>query len=116
MLWPAYCKRHNSVWFVHQTCQIIGASCSHHIISQWPLWGYALQIRAICDYGITESEMKRYMDAMLKEMRHEPQVDIYRSQHVGGLIANCRRTCRRVCKRMTRCPQKFFTRQRCSLC
>eukprot|EP00438_Fugacium_kawagutii_P010917 Skav211528 [mRNA] locus=scaffold352:313669:318760:- [translate_table: standard] len=23
-------------------------------------------IRAICDYGITESEMKRYMDAMLK--------------------------------------------------
>ena len=25
------------------------------------------QIRAICDYGITESEMKRYMDAMLKD-------------------------------------------------
>ena len=27
----------------------------------------ACQIRAICDYGITESEMKRYMDAMLKD-------------------------------------------------
>lgn len=26
------------------------------------------EIRAICDYGITESEMKRYMDAMLKDV------------------------------------------------
>lgn len=27
------------------------------------------EIRAICDYGITESEMKRYMDAMLKDVQ-----------------------------------------------
>eukprot|EP00913_Durusdinium_trenchii_P022893 g21495.t1 len=32
------------------------------------------EIRAICDYGITESEMKRYMDAMLKDPIWRPDV------------------------------------------
>ena len=68
MLWPAYFKRYDSVWFVQQTCQLVVELLAPHCLTML-LSDHALQIRAICDYGITESEMKRYMDAMLKEMR-----------------------------------------------
>jgi len=69
-----YSSNHAPVQIDHSDSFREGCAVSSITVNADPRdWRNALacvvqEIRAICDYGITESEMKRYMDAMLKDV------------------------------------------------
>eukprot|EP00434_Breviolum_minutum_P013766 symbB.v1.2.012142.t1/scaffold829.1/size159244/12 len=74
LLWTALCTK-APVQIDHSDSFREGCAVTSITVNADPRdWRNALacvvqEIRAICDYGITESEMKRYMDAMLKDVQ-----------------------------------------------